>query len=425
MPGWYSSFNPYQNVNQGQVDTLFDTQMGGPGTSQSDWWSYDPEGIDAGNGTQGWYKRLGRTVSDALGGSGYYTDASSQMALGQNLATMIDLARTQAAAQGNIGTSNPDMVKNYLKQNLQKFLTTGSLGSALGVGGPNSTGSNYRDTFGQINTNAAAGTPEQQNWYKGNSASIERGLQAMTNLQTGGGLRSSVSNTISDIFDRANANHGRFWQDQSGGTFNPWGGSFASNLPAGAQTVTPNPAAGGEVLPPAGGTGTTDQHPVDPGAGQHPVTPPVIADPGLVHNGGGGLAPANPGPPPGVAPGDYMPPNMPSGPIDTTYPSLDYNQTIDQLWMQLFGRPATGSERSQWADRLQRDYGGDINWMVENLKNSAPARRYAQTGVAAPAVASPEDRAGARAFAEWLGQQGDVERFIDDYLRDLGRVSRY
>jgi hypothetical protein len=452
MAGWYSSFNPFGNANDDQINGVLDNQSNGAGGTQTDWWAYDPSGKDKGLGIDGYHKRVGRTISDATGGSGYYTDSVSQQNLGANVATLWDMARTKAAAEGNInGASNPDTAKNYLKQYLKNYLVSGNLGTALGVAGPGSTGLNYKDAFGQINANAAAGTPDQQNWYKNASGSIESGLRALTNLQTGGGLRSAVSNTIGDVFDRAPGNNDRFWQDPNGGTYNPWGGSFASNLQAQADPNAAAAAAAAKQKADADAAAAAalakqqaDAAAAAAAAQQGNANPGVIGDTGGGIGGGaggghgeGGQQPlpytyTGPGPDPATFPSQPAPTTttVPGSPGMTetdaslsTDPMQQFVKQLTPIFTQTFGRAPTWNDAMDWYKHMQARQ-GDWQWMVDDMARTAPAQKYAQTHVAAPMVANAQDTQGAQAYYDWLMPNQSPEDWIKEYLSQMNAATQ-
>lgn len=423
MASYYQSFNPfvaspdfdakYENVFNVPVD---------PSANQTDWWEFS---ADKDTNNAGYTRRLGETVAQALAKSGYYTTSRDYESLGSNIADVANIAKLKAAAAGNINAAtNSDTVRQYLKEHLKQYLTSGNLGQATGIAGPGNAaaGTGVGDLYGQIAANAAAAQTANdaglaKNWYAANGFPILQGLGTVAGLQQGGGLRSSTNEMLANIEARRRSQPGGvFWQDAGGATVNPWGGQFAPNLTFTTPTTT-TPATGG-----AGGGGEGGAGAVVP-----PIVPPVV--PPQTGPGAGAETPPSttvPNTPvPGVGAGDvYHAPTMPSAPIDTTYPSLDFNQTIDQLWPELFGRPPTGSERSQWADRLATNYGGDLAAMTQALRTSTPAQQYAATHVAAPVVANATDRQGAQSFFDWLRPGGDPEQWITNYLTDLGRVSR-
>ena len=408
---WFSSWNPFGNVNQDTLNGVLDSQVGatGPSGAQTDWWDTLP---NDGSNPDNYHRRIGSTLANKLGAMGYYSDERSQQNLGANVANLVNIARTKAAAEGNInGASNPDSVRNYLKQYLRQYLTTGNLAGATGVAGPGSTGGNYRDLYGQIAANAnaaqAGNDTNATNWYTGNSFNLLNGLETIAGLQTGGGLRSSIGETMTNLRDRASSNNKRFWQDETGAAFNPWGGSFSSNLPA---PPVQTPAA---PVPP----------PVDPQpAATQPPPPPV---PTFTETPS-----PSPNAPKPYAPNPYTPaPLMPPPPapqLPTDDPGLLAGQQLGEAWTQIFGRQITGPEFQEWMGRLRNTFGGDMNAMLAGIRQSPYGRRYGETGVAAPVVRDENDREGARNYYNWLQPGEDIESWIDNLLRlQTGRINRY
>lgn len=420
-PGWFGSFNPYQNdpnVDR-DLDALFNDMSGNPQGGVNDWWERR-SGASGSEANNDYWTRIARKIAEATRQTGRYSSGNDLLGLGRNVGAIVDVSKLQDAANANTGGSG--LTRDYLRQKLGAFLKGGNVGMTTGTNtrsGDNSFESLYGRSAANAKAAEAAGDTNAVNFYR--SSPVLGALGTVANIQTGGGQNAAAQETIGTLFDQSGENNGRWWENAKGELNNPWGGSFA---PSRSFGQAPAPSVDQPVVPPPSAPTTTPTIPAP-----NPVTG-IIETPADFQgppSSGGSFAPPTTYQPP--AP-DRRPPDGPS------MSELDWASAFDRGFEQAVGRPPSGLELAQWRDRWQNQYGGTADGLqraLTDIGNSAVGKAR-QAGRSLPVVTDPSDKDQIRRlyYAIWPNDESEggppVQEWVDNYQRAMlpyaGTVSR-